>query len=92
VTDRRITCSARARVWYTQRAGNVYATALTWPASGVLQLGSAPALPNCALLGYGPLKCDGGKVTFPPLAKVKSEWAWVVKFSAVQTKVKLSKP
>ncbi|XP_043217743.1 alpha-L-fucosidase-like [Amphibalanus amphitrite] len=73
-------------VWYTQRAGDVYAIALSWPAGGQLRLGSAPQqLTSCQLLGHGPVPCQDGVVEFPDLTEVTGRWAWVVRFSAPQS-------
>jgi len=74
-----------AGVWYTQRAGTLYASLLRWPADGRLHLGVVRRLGgvDCRLLGFGPVQCEGSTVALPPLQKVGSEWAWVLELGPV---------
>ncbi|XP_046582110.1 alpha-L-fucosidase-like [Haliotis rubra] len=75
-------------VWYTQRAGTVYAIVLNWPQPGQLILGSA--LPKTgmkvSLLGYteGSFSWQnaspkGISITIPPIPvkQMPCQWAWV---------------
>ncbi|XP_037069555.1 alpha-L-fucosidase-like [Pollicipes pollicipes] len=68
-------------VWYTAREGLVYALVLRWPSDGALQLGSAPNVTQCRLLGHDrTLPVAAGLVSLPPLQRVNSSWAWVLRF------------
>ncbi|XP_071112373.1 alpha-L-fucosidase-like [Haliotis cracherodii] len=74
-------------VWYTQRAGIVYAIVLNWPQPGQLHLGSA--LPTngtqVSLLGYtGSFSWQyaspkGISITIPPIPvnQMPCQWGWV---------------
>ena len=85
--------TATSGVWYTQRAGSVYAIVLDWPPADGLVLASVelPADAKVLMLGYGePLQwtqaAGGGvQIKFPELAKVASRWAWVLQFDEAQS-------
>ncbi|KAK3858491.1 hypothetical protein Pcinc_035319 [Petrolisthes cinctipes] len=77
-------------VWYTERGGLVYATVLQWPEEEQVTLGSVtPTVDTTVtMLGYQGLlqfqQLESGiSVTFPPLSKVSSEWAWVLVLAGV---------
>ncbi|XP_015750462.1 PREDICTED: alpha-L-fucosidase-like [Acropora digitifera] len=80
-------------IWYTSKAGAVYAISLEWPAKGVLNL-SAPkpsASTKVTLLGLPSLKLNwksgknGIMIMIPNLniAELPCQWAWVFKMTGV---------
>lgn len=81
-------------VWYTSKAGVVYAILLEWPETEELTLGSPKATDNTqvTMLGYEgkfvwkPDTSKGGMIiTLPgiPVNKLPSKWAWVFKLEKV---------
>jgi len=85
--------TATPGVWYTQRDGAVYATALQWPKDGSLLLGSVAASDAtvATLLGDRspqPLQhhasSAGLVVQLPDQSRLRGRWAWVVRLSGVQ--------
>ncbi|XP_074606094.1 alpha-L-fucosidase-like [Acropora palmata] len=80
-------------IWYTSKAGAVYAISLEWPAKGVLNL-AAPkpsASTKVTLLGLPSLKLNwksgknGIMIMIPNLniAELPCQWAWVFKMTGV---------
>ncbi|KAK7085025.1 Tissue alpha-L-fucosidase [Halocaridina rubra] len=87
--------SSTSGVWFTTKNNYVYSIVLNWPKGGVLTLGSVSSTPQTqvTMLGYHqgkrliPLQVssekNGMQVSFPPMADVKSQWAWVLVMSQV---------
>lgn len=86
--------SINGNVWYTAKENTVYAIVLEWPTNNLLNLGSATKLnaDGVTLLETNEslnakLLEDTLEIEFPDKATVKSNVAWVVKFSTNNYKV-----
>lgn len=80
-----------SNVWYTKNGNYVYANVLFWPENGLLKLGAPELRTNATvcLLSYSDCNLDWKyssdelQIQFPEKALVKSNWAYVLKFSDV---------
>ena len=80
-----------SNVWYTKNGNYVYASVLFWPENGVLSLGAPQLNTNATvcLISYPDCNLEWSysddtlQIKFPEKALVKSNWAYVLKFSDV---------
>uniref|UniRef100_A0A1I8IR65 alpha-L-fucosidase n=1 Tax=Macrostomum lignano TaxID=282301 RepID=A0A1I8IR65_9PLAT len=89
--------TATSGVWYTQRAGSVYAFLLTWPANDRLLLGSVAMATNVTLLGHPKRPAfsatpKGLSVALPSLDGTGLRWAWVLRLDGVKPPKSAERP
>ncbi|XP_037785481.1 alpha-L-fucosidase-like isoform X1 [Penaeus monodon] len=82
-------------VWFTSKGDLVYGIALSWPKDSLMTLGSVLSTPHThiTMLGYNENRVTrrlkykatktGMQIVFPPMAEVKSQWAWVLVMAGV---------